>query len=249
MKYFGFYLREYLFPIGCGGCGEALFQKEDAYYGLCAECREFLSFALETGRRCEICGKHLISEKDSCLSCRKADGSTIYNEQIVKLKALFPYTGKFKAVLGAFKFGKSIGVGNFLTVCLNQVLEDFDRETIKNAKRQRAACAWVPVPPRPGKVKKQGWDQIEFLAKSLGKTSSLPLRRCLKRLPSRSQKELNRQERETNLKGHIICAKPPPGIAILFDDVITTGATMNACAAALIKGGATKVYGICLFYN
>ena len=75
------------------------------------------------------------------------------------------------------------------------------------------------------------------------------MNRCLKRLPSRSQKELNREERGKNLKGRIFCVKTPPKTALLFDDVFTTGATLNACAAALLSGGAEKVYGLCLFYD
>ena len=245
MRYLGFYLREYLFPSGCGSCAEALFEKEDAYYGLCAGCRDFLSSVLVAERRCEICGKHLISEKALCLSCRRTEGTVCnsdYSEQIVKLKVLFPYTGKFKSVLGAFKFGKSIAVGNFLTKCLNHALESFCKEDAGNT-------VLVPVPPRPGKIKEQGWDQVEFLAKRLRKTGLFPLHRCLKRLPSKSQKELDRQGREKNLKGRIICIKPPPKIAILFDDVITTGATLDACAQALIEKGTKKVYGVCLFYD
>jgi predicted amidophosphoribosyltransferase len=49
--------------------------------------------------------------------------------------------------------------------------------------------------------------------------------------------------------GKIICAGPPPKIAILFDDVITTGATLDACATALKTAGAEKVYAVCLFYD
>ena len=242
MKYLTFYLREFLFPHGCGVCGQVLFEKEEAYYGLCAECRAFLSAALNIEKRCSICGKDLISERDTCLSCRSPEGNTRYSQHIVKLKSIFPYTGKFKDVLGAFKFRKSLGVGNFFVDCLNHTLENFEKEEIKNA-------VWVPVPPRPGKMKKQGWDQVEYLAKRLKKSSQLPFSRCLKRLPSRSQKELNREEREKNLEGRIICSRMPPKNAILFDDVITTGVTLNACAAALLKGGAEKVFGICLFYD
>ena len=244
-----FYLREYLFPFGCGGCGEALVRPEDAYYGLCGNCRAFLTASLDSERRCEICGKPLISEKEICLPCRarKENDDNISNSRLLKLRALFPYVGKFKAILGAYKFGKSLGVGNFLAASLGSAPEDFcpgaDEET-----------AWVPVPPRPGKIKKQGWDQIEYLAEFLERAhrrskSSLSVCRCLKRLPSRSQKELNREERGTNLKGRILCAKPPPQTAIIFDDVITTGETLNACAAALLEGGASRVYGVCLFYD
>ena len=234
-----FYLREYFFPFGCGGCGQALFGPEDAYYGLCGNCRAFFSTALDSEKRCEICGKPLISEKHTCLSCRQkeADGEKAY---LVKTRTLFPYTGMFRAILGAYKFGKSLGVAHFLVERLRAIAKDLGTEK----------ALWVPVPPRPGKIRKQGWDQIEHLAALLesGHKHS-PVYRCLRRLPSRSQKELNREQRGSNLKGRIVLTKKAPPTAILFDDIITTGATLNACAQALVEAGAEKVYGVCLFYD
>jgi ComF family protein len=236
-----FYFREYFFPSGCGGCGEPLMGQE-AYSGLCASCKAILESCYKNEKHCVYCGRLLISENDTCLSCREnpAAENGRYSESLVKLRSIFPYSGKYRSVLASYKFGKSLGLGRFLGQFLNMALEglEFTGNT-----------AWVPVPPRPGKIKKQGWDQIEYLAKLLGKGGCLPVSRCLKRLPSRSQKELNREEREINLKGKIRCIRQPPETAILFDDVITTGATINVCAEALLNGGAKNVYGICLFYN
>ena len=195
-------------------------------------------------RRCEICGRPLITEKETCLSCRESDisGEKHCNDHIIKMRALFPYTGKFKTALGSYKFGKALGPGYFFAQCLNSALADFDFSLFQVA-------AWVPVPPRPGKIKAQGWDQIEYLARLLERTRKLPVCRCLKRLPSRSQKELNREDRASNLKGRIFCTKRPPETAVIFDDVVTTGATLNACADALCKKGCAKIYAICLFYD
>ena len=242
-----FFLREYLFPSGCGGCGNILKNNIDAFYGLCDDCRSFLEKYRNEEERCILCGKVLISETGTCLRCRDKD---IFNENLVKVRTLFPYKGKFKSILGNYKFKKSLGIGNYLADCLQDALEDFYPGADANEE-----IAWVPVPPRPGKIKNQGWDQIQYLSTLLGKKSSwrkspgIKVKRCLKRLPSRSQKELNREERGKNLKGRIICVKEPPKTALLFDDVFTTGATLNTCAAALLEGGAEKVYGLCLFYD
>jgi predicted amidophosphoribosyltransferase len=132
-----------------------------------------------------------------------------------------------------------------------------------------ASFIWVPVPPRPGKIRRTGWDQAVSLAGRLDllyrrNRSRLPLRmppaseasypclpvcRCLKRLPSKTQKELNREERKRNLKGRIIRIKEVPRRVLLFDDVITTGSTLDACAEILKEGGAERVYAVSLFYD
>jgi ComF family protein len=237
-----FYFREYLFPSGCGGCGKALLGCEEAYLGLCTSCRAIFESLYGNEKHCAYCGKVLISERDFCLSCRKngAIENGRYSKHLVKLRCLFPYSGKYRSVLGSYKFEKSLGAGNFLSRFLTQALDGL--ELSRNT-------AWVPVPPRPGKIKNQGWDQIGYLANVLEKRGPFIVCHCLKRLPSRSQKELNRLERGINLKGRIKCIRQPPETAVIFDDVITTGATIDECAEVLLNAGSKNVYAICLFYD
>jgi predicted amidophosphoribosyltransferase len=219
--------------------------------------------------RCSRCGQPLISERTSCLPCRNGP-PRFFNRAL----SLFPYEGKYQKLLGAYKFGGRRSLGNFFVSLLWQGLEILgSREALflpdppepGGVKKSPGETAWVPVPPRPGKIKKTGWDQVEYLAKLLqtrppapgapaparfrNGTPVIPVCRCLDRLPSQAQKELDREGRRTNLQGRIVVKSPPPKRAVLFDDVYTTGSTLDACARALISGGAEAVYGICLFYD
>jgi ComF family protein len=234
-------IREYLFALGCALCGSPLLETEEAWYGLCSPCRE--RFAVPDEPRCSSCGRPLISEQGRCLSCREGEGYHFDGAF-----GIFPYAGKYRKLLGAYKFGKYRAVGNFLAEKLREGLALF------SAAGEMAAPVWIPVPPRPGKIKRTGWDQLAHLARLLkapggGERPPIPVYPCLKRLPSQSQKELNRQDRRENLRGRIRCTGKPPREVLLFDDVMTTGSTLDACAAALKDGGAEKVYALSLFYD
>jgi ComF family protein len=234
-----YFMREYLFPRGCGICGNMLVTQAESWYGLCDECRKGLAF--DDGGRCDLCGRPLISEIGRCLACR-ASSETEQNS-CDRIISLYPYLGKYQKILGYFKFGKSLGIGHFLAGKVVEAMKLFPADEIKDA-------VLVPVPPRPGKIRKTGWDQIACLSKLLGQREDCPrIARCLKRKKSQTQKTLDRKERKKNLKGRIFARGKVPENCILFDDVITTGSTMEACAAALKLAGARKVYGICLFYD
>jgi ComF family protein len=183
------------------------------------------------GDYCNRCGRPLISEQGRCLACREKDS---WNCDSITL--LYPYTGKYRKLLGAYKFGRNLGVGNYLGRCLAERCKEFPDFEL------------VPVPPRPGKIRLSGWDQVEHLARILER-EGFPVRRCLKRLPSQTQKKLGRRERLRNLEGRFVPTAAAPRRALLFDDVMTTGATMEACAAALKGAGSEEVYGVCLFYD
>ena len=160
-----------------------------------------------------------------------------------RLFLLFPYQGRYRKILAAYKFGRTLGLGHFFAEKIRETLEAL-------AEILPPEVRLIPVPPRPGKIRKTGWDQIEYLAKLLEKGAGAPpVYRCLKRLPSRNQKELNREDRKINLQGKIILNRQAPRQALVIDDVCTTGSTLEVCAAVLKAGGAEQVYGLCLFYN
>jgi len=228
------WVKNLLFPSWCALCETALTDTEEIKYGLCVKCRA--QAAVVQGQKCNLCGKPLISEIDICLSCRN-QAAKIYD----RLWVIFPYTGIYRKLLQAYKFGKNLALAFFFA---EKVLE-----VIAENPALRDAII-VPVPPRPGKIKETGWDQVEYLFKQLLKLSNRSfICRCLKRRRSKVQKRLDRKERLENMKGRIYLQKAPPKTALVIDDVITTGSTLEVCSKVLKEGGAEKVYGLCLFYD
>jgi ComF family protein len=225
-----FSLGEFFFPSGCGLCGTALIEPGEAWQGLCGPCGKEMEVPAPACR-CGRCGRPLVSEQGLCMACREGG-----SRNCDSVSLLYPYTGKYARLLGAYKFGKRLGLGNFLARRLEERARDFPGFEL------------VPVPPRPGKIRRAGWDQVEYLAQRLEK-SGLPVRRCLRRLASRIQKKLNRRERLENLSGGFIALPPVPRRALIIDDVMTTGATLEACAGALKGAGAEQARGLCLFYD
>jgi len=222
------------FPAACALCETELIELNEIQYGLCCNCAS--SAVPSNGEKCTVCGKPLISEIGTCLPCRNNP-----NHSFDRLWVLFPYTGRYRKLLTAYKFHKNLSLAEFFAEKIEQILVN---------EPLLADSAIVPVPPRPGKIKHSGWDQVEHLVKKVKKRLvGRSVSRCLKRSKSRVQKSLTRTERLDNLKGRITAAANVPQNAVIIDDVMTTGSTMEICAQALKNSGAKRVYGICLFYD
>jgi ComF family protein len=232
---FFYLLKGFFFPSVCALCGRSLIRADEIRYGLCMSC--FEDMAPDSGPRCNLCGKPLISEQGSCLSCRQ-DADHYYD----RLWVLYPYSGKYRALLATYKFGKNLALGNFFNLVISRQIEN--EPVLKNA-------VIVPVPPRPGKIKATGWDQVDYLVKKMRKSNmgNRAVCLCLKRGNAEAQKGLSRLERMENLKGRIFLRRTAPKTALVIDDVITTGSTLEACSKALKMGETEKVYGVCLFYT
>jgi len=227
-------LKNLLFPSCCALCETNLTDIDEIREGLCVKCRK--QVAAVPGQRCNLCGKPLISEIDICLSCRNKTAKT-YD----RLWVIFPYSGIYRKLLHAYKFAKNLALASFFA---RAVLDFIDENPVLHD------AVIVPVPPRPGKIRETGWDQVEYLVKQiLLKSKKSVVCRCLKRRKSKVQKRLNRKERLENMKGRIYLHKKPPQKVLVIDDVITTGSTLEVCYEVLKKGGAEKVYGLCLFYD
>lgn len=110
------------------------------------------------------------------------------------------------------------------------------------------APCFVPVPLAAARLRERGYNQSTHLARALARrTGGMVLDDVLVRIrTTESQTQLTPAERRANV--HHAFAVPAQRLAaisgrrvVLVDDVLTTGATLNACAVALLDGGASDI--------
>jgi ComF family protein len=109
----------------------------------------------------------------------------------------------------------------------------------------------MPVPLHRKRVRERGYNQSDLLAKELGKLCNLPVvDDCLVRRENTppQTRTVTVEERKTNVSGAFGCLDKilKDRQVILIDDVSTSGATLDACAAALKEAGAESVWGLVL---
>jgi len=156
--------------------------------------------------------------------------------------AAFAHDGVLRRVLQRLKYG---GAASLARPLAGAALPAFRR---LQAVVPRTAPL-VPVPVHRDRLLLRGYNQAELLAVELARQSGRRVAPILvRRRPTLRQHHLGRSERLRNLEAAFE-ARPglrAPPVVLLVDDIVTTAATLEACAAALRRAGARQVYGFAI---
>jgi ComF family protein len=106
---------------------------------------------------------------------------------------------------------------------------------------------WIPVDRKA--LRRRGFDHMEMIVQDLAERTGLRAQRLLDKQPTRDQRGLTRSERYENLQESFRLhdtAHALPQHILLIDDVLTTGATLDAASSRLKEGGAVEVRVACV---
>jgi len=213
------------FPQWCVGCG-----KEGVL--LCSSCLR--SLPRINPPLCPKCGRPQSSE----ILC---PGCVGWQAEIDGIRSLFRFDGILRDSIHQLKYNNL----RTLSVPLTGLIYEF---LIDNPIPGQIL---VPVPLHSKRLRERGYNQSALLAYQLSKLIGLEiLENSLKRIkstpPQISTKTVD--ERQKNVADAFHCEdyKLSNKQVLLIDDVCTSGATLNACAAALKNAGATSVWGLTL---
>lgn len=220
-----------IYPTACQLCGE---QRAEPREGLvCSRCWAKVRFIKPPF--CDRCGlpyQGEITGSFECTNCRELEF------HFCSARSAVAAGGVILDAIHRYKYSRAIWFEPFLAEVLL-------REALPGLRGQQWDLI-VPVPLHPTKRREREFNQAERMAGHLSRATRIPMNQNLLRrvVPTRTQTLLTRQQRASNVRNafamrlgqHLDRER-----VILVDDVFTTGATTDACARVLRKGGAGEV--------
>jgi ComF family protein len=219
-----------LLAPGCLSCRRPL--PEPLSGPVCETCWNKVRYV--TPPFCRICGDALASAENlPCPRCRAAPPAFDIARSAAR------HEGVLRDVIHAFKYQRC----RYLAEPLARLMASAGREVMVGAD------AVVPVPLHPLRGFSRGFNQADDLSCALG----LPVWRVLRRTRAGPpQAQLSGHRREVNVHGafairgagrrrRAIEARLRHRTVVLVDDVMTTGATLDACGQVLINAGVSSV--------
>jgi competence protein ComFC len=100
------------------------------------------------------------------------------------------------------------------------------------------------VPVATSHLRQRGYNQSELIGRRIARNLALPYRSLLRRRRNTQQVGQNRAQRLAQVNGLFVARRPIAGRIMVVDDVLTTGATLGACAVALQVAGADEIWGV-----
>jgi ComF family protein len=224
-----------IYPPLCIVCREPV-QDPDS---LCPECWKALHFL--DGPVCKVCGLPFDFdpiEETECAACMAQPPA------FDKARAILRYDDASRKPVLALKHADRLD----LVPAFGRWLERTGRELLAQSD------VVVPVPLHRLRLWKRRYNQSAELARAVSRFSGVPLDilslRRIRRTPSQGEMP-SAHARRRNVRGAFaVPAEHKPAVKgkrmLLVDDVLTTGATVSACARALKRAGAAKVFVLAL---
>lgn len=222
-------LLDMLLPHTCPGC-DAIVPSDRIRIqaGFCHPCWQS---TLLTMTPCVKCGTPHVGPV--CSGCRSKTPC------FASVRAPFIYGGPVARGIQRAKYRGAIHILKMMGIYLQGQLDEFPRFDVV-----------VPVPLHRRRLRKRGYNQAAVLSRYLVKDAKIPLdyKILTRNRDTPSQAGLNFQARRENLAGAFSAHRRGkiPGRILLVDDVMTTGATVTACARALLSAGVTDVHVLTL---
>lgn len=226
-------LLDLVLPPRCLACGLEV----EGAAGLCAPCWSRLR--LIGPPWCRVCGYPL---PQACVAAPLCGRCAEVLPDFDRARAALSYDEHSARLVLAFKRGGRLeGVPQFarwMAAAGAEILADAD--------------LILPVPLHRGRLVRRGFNQSALLAQRIAASTGRPWAPHLlqRRLATASQQGLGAAERRENITAAAFRVSRPERVAgarvVLVDDVLTTGATVAACAAVLRRAGAVRVDALAL---